>query len=120
MLRNLLKKEKKWLEKMLEKEFLGKKEILKQIENSKIYPNYKNYYISLKFHVEPTTSKLPYSVRVPIEMRVYEKNEVPTIFLLHVANRYIYELEIYKADSSQIKKDFCLENVEIIINSRLI
>lgn len=114
--------EKKWLEVMLSKKFLCRDEVVTQINCAEIYREYTNFYISLKFKVKnDLLNQIQTNVRVPIEMRVYKNNKVPMQFFLHIIQGYIYELEIFNADSSKIDSNVTLEDakIEIIINSEL-
>lgn len=120
MFRKLQSEELNWLNRMLDTEFLGKSELLDQIQNSQVSPNYNKGFISLKFQSDSSIAKFPYNVRNPIEMRAYQNDAVPVMFLIHVMNGYLNELEIFNADSSEITVDLSVDNVEIIINSELI
>lgn len=74
-------------------------------------------FISIKFRVEGDIEPYPYHVRVPVEMRAFQKSSIPIIFLLHIINGIINELEIFTADSAQIDTDTIgLESVEYEIN----
>jgi hypothetical protein len=54
-------------------------------------------------------------------MRVYGKDNVPIVFLLHVVNGYVDELEIFNADSSPLsKEDIQIVNAEIVIDKILL
>ncbi|MFW6238260.1 MAG: DUF6984 family protein [Halanaerobiales bacterium] len=121
MLRKLRANELKWIKYMFDKEFPEKKVLQEQIKESYIKPNYNNNFISLKFYITSDLKKFTYTnIRVPVEMRVYERdNDVPIIFILHVIEGFINELEIYKADSSEIIDKFSFDGLEIIINSEL-
>lgn len=54
-------------------------------------------------------------------MRVYRVGKAPVQFLLHIINGYVYELEIFNADSSEIDKEGLLENadIQIIVNEKI-
>lgn len=119
VLRDLSKDEIKWLYKIVGKNFMGKEIILEQLKNAKVIGEYNTGFISLKIFVKDNIPQYPYQVRVPVEMRVHSNNQVPTVFLLHVINGYIDELEIFKADSSEMNKDIVIENEEIIIDERV-
>lgn len=119
MYRKLQTKELDWLKKMLEVNFLGKTELLEQIQNAYVTPHYCNNFISLKFHVGVGTDIFPYKVRNPVEMRAYQEDSVPVVCLIHILNGYLDELEVFNADSSKISDDFSLENVELVINPDL-
>ena len=101
MYRNLYKNEQYWIEKILDVEFKGKQFLLGQVLKAKVVLEQGCDFISLKFKTEET-EKYPYSVRVPVEMRAFQKNSAPIVFLLHVVNGFIDELELITADSSKI------------------
>ena len=102
MYRNLYESERYWIEKILEPEFKGKEILIEQILKAKVSFKQGYEFISLKFKVE-APPQYPYTVRVPVLMRVFQKNATPIIFLLHVINGYIDELEIITADLSKIE-----------------
>ena len=61
--------------------------------------------------------RYPYPVRVPVEMRAFQKESAPIVFLLHVVNGFINELELVTADSSKIDMETIeLDKVEYVIN----
>lgn len=77
-------------------------------------------FISLKFKVEGEIEPYPYRVRVPVEMRAFQNSTAPIVFLLHVVNGVIDELEIIAADSTQIDADSIqLEKVEYEVNQEV-
>lgn len=116
MYRNLHKDEQHWLKKMLEVKFKGKHLLLKQILKAKVSLQEGYDFISLKFKTE-ATEKYPYQVRVPVEMRSFQKNSAPIVFLLHIVNGFIDELEVITADSSKIDSaTIILDEVEYVIN----
>ena len=102
MYRNLYESERYWIEKLLEAEFKEKEILIEQILKAKVFFEQGYEFISLKFKVE-ATPKYPHTVRVPVVMRVFQKDATPIIFLLHVINGYIDELEIITADLSKIE-----------------
>ena len=110
--------EKKWLEKMLSSDFNKKNEIVEQINQADILREYTDYYLSTKFIKTYTIENRSESTGVPLEMRVYLKDEVPIQFLLRVRKGIATELEVFKADSSKIQNDIDLDNarIEILID----
>lgn len=76
--------------------------------------------MSLKFKVENDVEKYPYQIKVPVEMRAYQKESAPIVFLLHVIDGVIDELEIISADASEIKiNDIKTENVQYEVNKEV-
>lgn len=119
MYRNLYKNEQYWIKKILEVEFKGKKLLLQQVLSSKVFLEEGYDFVSLKFKTEET-EKYPYQVRVPIEMRVFQKDSAPIVFLLHIVNGFIDELELITADSSKIDiSNIIFDEVEYVINEQV-
>ena len=107
---------KRWIEHIFKFDFQGKKILKNQILNSKIsYHQYYDY-ISIEFSVDEGIEIYPYKSRVPVEVIAYQKSSVPVLFLLHVVNGKISELEILKADSSEINpNNIELDNLKLLI-----
>ncbi len=117
MYRNLSEKERQWVKSLLNVEFQGKDILLKQFSRAKTDYKQEYSFISLKFKIDGKVEPYPYQVRVPVEMRAFQKSAAPIVFLLHVVNGVIDELEIITADSAPIDvDDIQLENVEYVIN----
>ena len=120
MERRLNAKEQGWLEALLKSDFKGRAELQKQINNAYIKPNYNKGYISLVFNVHSICGEFPFGVSVPVEMIAFQPNNIPPVqLLLHVVNGYISELEIFNAGGYEISDEFCIDNVNVIINSEL-
>lgn len=116
--RKLNAKEKLWLNKLLEAEFKGKEIIIQQLENTEVFCEENYSYISIKFYVENFIKRYPYEVRVPVEMRAFQENSNPIVFLLHIIDGFVNELEVFTADLSKINgNDISLDNVQYEINS---
>ena len=47
---------------------------------------------------------------------ITESGKAPVMFLLHIVNGYINELEVLRADSSPIDDAIDLSNIELSIN----
>lgn len=102
-------------------EFQGKDILLQQLSKAKIIYIQEYAFISIKFKVEDDVEPYPYRVRVPVEMRAFQQSSAPVIFLLHIINGIIDELEILTADSAQIETDNIeLERVEYEVNQEVI
>lgn len=110
--------EKKWMELILSKKFLHRDEVINQINYAKVIREYTDYYLALKFCIEEGIQPVRIRTGVPVEMRVYKKDYVPIQFLLHITCGYVSELEIFKADSSNIKAESSLTDgeVELLLN----
>lgn len=112
MYRSLDENEIRWIKKMLDVEFKGKEILFKQIMGAKVFAEQGYDYISIKFVVQKKCEKYPYSVRVPLEMKAFQEESNPIVFVLHIINGFIDELEIITADSSKINlENISLENV---------
>ena len=105
MYRKLYKKERQWIEKVLDIEFKGKDILLNQIRQENVEYEQGYDYTSIKFKIDENVEKYPYQVRVPVEMRAFQENVVPLVFLLHIKCGIIDELELITADSSEINLD---------------
>lgn len=107
--------EKKWIELILSKNFSHRDEVINQINYAKVIREYTDYYLALKFDVEEGIQPVRIRTGVPVEMRVYKKDYIPVQFLLHITRGYVSELEIFKADSSNIKAESSLVDGEVKI-----
>ena len=120
MIRNnaLRANEKQWIEAMLTENVPYREQIIAQINCAEIHREYADYDLSMRFEVNPAAAPIHATTRVPIEMRVFKPEQVPTQFLLHIIQGFISELEIFNADSSEISPDLTLDNarIEIIID----
>lgn len=102
-------------------EFQGKDILLNQFSKAKIVYKQEYAFISIKFKVEGKIEPYPFHVRVPIEMRAFQKASAPIVFLLHIVGGVINELEIITADSTQIEADNIeLTRIEYEINQEVI
>ena len=121
MYRNINEKEQKWINSLMNVEFQGRDILLKQFSKAKIIYDQEYAFISLKFKIEGEIEPYPYRVRVPVEMRAFQTSTAPIVFLLHVVNGVIDELEIITADSTQIDADSIqLEKVEYEVNQEVV
>lgn len=120
MYRELYEKEQKWIDSLLAVDFKGKDILLKQISKAKVTYKQEYAYISIKFFLEGETELYPYQVRVPVEMRAFQKSSAPVVFLLHIINGIVDEVEIITADASLINADnIGLERIEYEINKEV-
>ena len=91
-----------WLKRLLCVDFKGKDIIERQIQGLEFEIKEEYAYISVEFVKNENLESFPSDVRVPLEMRVFQEQAAPIVFLLHIINGYVNELEIITADSSQI------------------
>lgn len=111
--------EKEWLDSILKAEFKDKEVLIKQAEEALIKAVYNSGYISICFK-KMYGEKYPHNVRVPVEMRAYQKDKAPIVFVLHVVNGYLNELEIFSADGSELNANcICLDKTEYVIDSKV-
>lgn len=114
-------REHEWINKLLQVDFLGKEILIRQLERAKIQYIQEYSFISIKFKVEGCVELFPYCVRVPVEMKLFQSSITPIVFLLHVINGIIDELEIITADLSYINPDqFCMDKIDYAVDKKLI
>ena len=106
-----------WLEKLLCVDFKGKSIVIEQLNHSSMSFNQHYAYISIKFCVQSDCPRFEYNVRVPVEMVEWQRNSVPIIFLLHIVDGFLDELEVVMMDSTKIDiYDVQLNNLEFDID----
>ena len=116
--RNIYIKEQQWINRLMDVEFRGRDILLKQFSKAKIIYKQEYAFISLKFKIEGEIEPYPYRVRVPV---AFQTSTAPIVFLLHVVNGVIDELEIITADLTQIDADSIkLEKVEYEVNQEVV
>jgi hypothetical protein len=121
MYRKLNNKEKKWIDKLLDIDFKGRDILTKQILNSQVIYKKEYAFISLKFGRINSEEKYPCPIRVPVEMRAYQDKGAPIVFLLHIIDGLINELEIVSADASEIREEtISLKRVEYEIKKEVL
>ncbi|MBQ8260742.1 MAG: hypothetical protein IJZ00_00460 [Lachnospiraceae bacterium] len=117
MYRPISEKEQLWIDYLLNVDFPGRNILAKQFLKAKVIYKQEYSYISIKFKVEGEVEPYPFRVRVPIEMRAFQRTTSPIVFLLHVMDGIIDELEIYTADLTHIDaNNIQLEHVEYVVN----
>ena len=106
---NIYIKEQQWINRLMDVEFRGRDILLIILPSQP------------KFKIEGEIEPYPYRVRVPVEMRAFQTSTAPIVFLLHVVNGVIDELEIITADLTQIDADSIkLEKVEYEVNQEVV
>ncbi len=109
-----------WLKRLLCVDFKGKEIIERQIQGLEFEIKEEYAYISVEFVKKDNLESFPSDVRVPLEMRVFQEQAAPIVFLLHIINGYVNELEIITADSSQINiSNLKYQKVEYEISKEL-
>lgn len=113
--------EKQWIDKLLSADFKGRDILHEQLNNSEVFVEKDFSFISLRFVTSTDEERFPYNIRVPVEMRAYQSASAPIVFLLHLKDGLVNELEIITADSSKIDiNTISVENVNHEINKELL
>jgi len=102
----------KWINTLLNTEFKGRGILLSQLENAMYELVCGAGYISIKFLVSSERERYPFICRVPVEMIAFQPGRHPVVFLLHIIDGIVDELEIFTADSSLIEREISIINVE--------
>lgn len=105
--------EKSILNKMTSVNFQGRDIIKKQLKSAKVNGYCTCGCKSISIEVDENVEKFPSNLRVPVEMMVNGSDGIPIIFFLHITKGYVSELEIFKADSSQIDEAIDVSNASI-------
>lgn len=113
----LTKQEKEWLNLLLSRDFRYKEILLQQALTVKAKREDGGSYVSVLLSPDKKKQKYPLNIRVPVEVRARQKSMAPTIFLLHLIDGYINEMEIFSADSSIINiEGISLDDLEFILD----
>jgi len=102
MQRTLTDYESRLIELLLAQDFPGRDELKLQLKDLEAIPagdkdNYGS--ILLKPH---ESKRAAVETRVPVEGEYIDSDNVPVSVLLHVVDGYLHELEVFKADGSDI------------------
>jgi len=106
------------LKKLLEKDFPGRDQLLDQLQDVLVTELDDEGSLSLKVGASVPA---PVNCRVPVEARYADMDSDPEAgphvhVLLHVVDGRMAELEIYKDDSSPIKKRPAAKDLEVFTN----
>ena len=101
-----------WIKKLMEIEFVGKNILISQVESAKYEVKHGEGFISIKYYVDNEKEKFPYQVRIPVEMEAFQSGENPIMFLLHVLDGVVDELEVYSVDGSPIGMEISVQIVK--------
>lgn len=117
----LSEREKEWLNHIMEKDFLGREILIEQLNNIQVIKESGFDFLSIKMFALQVNKLFPFDIRVPIEMICYQKTTAPIVFLLHIIEGKLNELEIITADASFLDVEKIeLMNREYMIDSKLI
>lgn len=104
--------EKIWIDKFLEASFPDKAIVQEQLSSVCVKSETLTPYISLGLQTQCQVA-FPHKERVPVIMQAWQPNQVPIEFLLHFADGFVSELEIYYADGSEVDyNNIMLDNIE--------
>ncbi|GEM_PF-1692631 len=119
--RTLTEHERAVINRLLDKDFPGKKTIRKQVESALVrtIPEYKDNYGSLEFSVK-LEEKANVTNRIPISGRVNDSDGVPIEIFLHVINGKIDELEIVKADNSPLRQPIDASKITVTTDQEIV
>ena len=120
--RELRTEEKYYLEKMTSVNFLGRDILSDQIQSVKVVGYCNCGCRSIHLQVNRNLPSFQYKIRVPVEMIVESEEDIPIVFLLHIIEGYLDELEVFKADSSPIVGNIDIDNSnsKVSVNEELI
>lgn len=74
------KEEKQWLDKMLSIDFEGRDILINQLNSAKVIGSCECGCKTIDIQTDISLQPFPYSERVPVEMRVRLRNEIPIVF----------------------------------------
>lgn len=80
---------------MLNSDLVDKEILQEQIMRSRVIGECVCGCKSINIQVGSCSQSRPYSERIPIEMTAFESGKAPIMFLLHVVNEYINELNLF-------------------------
>ena len=120
MYRPINERDTEWLERLFSVDFKGKEILQEHLRAAAVEMENGYDFYSLKFAVDGSFDLYPYKVRVPVEMRVFPSDKAPIVFLLHVVNGTIDELEVFTADSSRLNiNDICYDRIEYVVDHQV-
>jgi hypothetical protein len=108
--RELSNGEWKILNKMLSADFQGKDIVSIQLKSAKVISYCPCGCKTIDIQVDRNLPQYEYEKRVPVELKVFSEDGVPIMASLHIANGYISELEIVRADSKAINDEIIFDN----------
>lgn len=92
------------IEKLLCVEFEGRNALKEQLNHTKVIGNCSCGCRSILLSSGSLAPMLSPSQRIPVEMESMDDDGVPVLFLLHVIEGYVSELEVFRADSEPLIK----------------
>lgn len=110
--RSLEIEEKRLLSWLLEKDFSGRDQLSRQVDDCLVRVIDDNG--SLEFHVNPELSRADLENRVPVEAEGVDADGVGVHVLLHVPDGRVAELEIYRDDGGRLIQEISPDALEVI------
>jgi len=110
--RHLTEFEKALLDKLLSISFIGRDELVAQIQLALVRQVDEEG--SVEFNIDSSTPSAQVERRIPIEMQAKDQDGIWVHALLHVVHGRVKELALYKDDSSRIVEKPQLEDWELI------
>lgn len=115
--RQLTDWEQQVLDKLLETDFPGRKELQAQARHAVASPtgdpdNYGSIYL-----ITDQKNSAPVTSRVPVEAIGYDEDGGAVQIILHVAEGYLHELEVFKYDGTPIKQPPSPESLVVNTNN---
>jgi uncharacterized protein DUF6984 len=98
---------------LLSADFPGRPEILLQLENCRV--RIIDDEGSLEITPGETAPPATIRKRIPVEAEAADKDGIYVHFLLHVANGFVNELDVYKDDGSPIQRMPSPDEMEVIV-----
>lgn len=107
-----------WLNRVLDRDFLGRDIIVKQLNGAKYELDSKYEYLDVKF-TPNRCEKYPYNVAIPIEIVAMQPNQNIVNMLLHIIDGYVAILDINNIDFSDFDGNFSLNDIEYIVTQEV-
>lgn len=105
--------ERSWLEALLAEDFPSRDGIVQQINSADIIRDYTSGYLSMLFKVDKSEKPVKVEQRIPVEMEAFISGTTPILFLLHVIDGYVDELEIYNEGLAEINSELTLDGARL-------
>lgn len=91
---------------ILEPSFNGRDEIQRQLSAARVVAEGQGDHRTLLFDTaNPDLPRVPTAVRIPVEGEFVDDDGVPIAVLLHVVGGVVEELEIYRVDGQEIRRE---------------
>lgn len=110
--RRLTSVEWQWCERMLDESVPRRDILLSQLRGAEVvgYCNCGCRTISIR--ITDGLPRYPYATRVPVEMEI---ESPPILFLLHIVNGFVSELEVFRGDLQPINSPISLHSAKVTV-----